>query len=164
MREILSDGASLIGTVIAAVVLMIVKKIADYAVTYIKSNTEKIKKELNILKNDEALKEGKKIWWAIEENFRIGNDSKYSGESKAENFDAILKNKFPNMTKEDIETLRQSIAGMLNREKTNLTDDEVRNENASLKDANKNLYKENQELKQQLAKIGSLVEGSSLTK
>ena len=164
MREILSDGASLIGTVIAAVVLMIVKKIADYAVTYIKSNTEKIKKELNILKNDEALKEGKKIWWAIEENFRIGNDSKYSGESKAENFDAILKNKFPNMTKEDIETLRQSTAGQLNKGKTNLTDDEVRNENASLKDANKNLYKENQELKQQLAKIGSLVEGSSLTK
>lgn len=143
---------------------MIIKKIADIAVSYIKSNIEKINKELNILKNNEALQEGKKVWWAVEENFRIGNDLKNPGKSKRENFDLILKSKFPNMTKEDIETLRQSISGEINKEKIDLTDDEVRNENASLKDANKNLYKENQDLKQQIEKIGSLIGNNSVNK
>ena len=60
---------------------------------------------------------GKNAWYIVEEYFRLHPELKTSIESKIIMFATEVRNKVPYVTDAEIETLRQAIAGEINKDK-----------------------------------------------
>ena len=73
--------------------------------------------EATILKNQNYITEAKKIWDMVDENFRISKTVEEKLASKIAQFNATLLEKFPGLSQKDIDNLRQSIAGEINKDK-----------------------------------------------
>lgn len=111
--------------------------------------------EAEILKNQNYITEAKKIWNMVDENYRISKTVQEKLTSKIDQFNKSLLDKFPDLNQNDIDKLRQSIAGEINQDK-----EEVINNSELLKQLQEDkikLEKENASLKDQLNKVQSLV-------
>jgi hypothetical protein len=98
---------------------------------------------------------GKAIWNVVDENFRISETIEKKFESKAAEFDKLLLAKFPELTAQDVQELRQSIAGEVNQGK-----EVVLSEVDALKklqEDNVKLQAENTDLKNKISQIQSAV-------
>jgi regulator of replication initiation timing len=111
--------------------------------------------EATILKNQNYITEAKNIWNMVNENFRISETVEEKLKSKADEFDKALLTKFPELTKDDITNLRQSIAGEINAGKEAV----ISNSDLlkQLQESNNQLQSENSTLRDQLSKVQSLV-------
>ena len=91
-----------------------------------------------MIRNKQYIDVAKQVWNIVEENFRITESVEKKLSSKADEFNKIMLDKFPELTISDISELRQSIAGEVNKGK-----------NAVLENSEilKKLQEENQELK-----------------
>ncbi|CUU46187.1 hypothetical protein [Clostridium beijerinckii] len=108
-----------------------------------------------ILKNKNYITVGKAIWNIVDENFRISKTVEEKVLSKADKFDELLLAKFPELTKEDVAEIRQSIAGEINQGKAAILDNsalinQLQADNAILKE-------DLRLLTDQLSKVQSLV-------
>jgi len=111
--------------------------------------------EETILRNKNYVTVGKAIWNIVDENFRISKTVEEKVLSKADKFDELLLAKFPELTKEDVAKIRQSIAGEINQGKAAVIDNsalinQLKADNATLKE-------ELRLLTDQLSKVQSLV-------
>ena len=111
--------------------------------------------EETILRNKNYVTVGKAIWNIVDENFRISKTVEEKVLSKADKFDELLLAKFPELTKEDVAEIRQSIAGEINQGKAAILDNsalinKLQADNATLKE-------ELRLLTDQLSKVKSLV-------
>lgn len=61
------------------------------------------------------------VWYQVEEDFRVGSAITDLFESKITYFDNLLLKKFPSLTADELETLRQAISGKENAAKTATT-------------------------------------------
>jgi len=111
--------------------------------------------EATILKNQNYITEAKKIWDMVDENFRISKTVEEKLASKIAQFNATLLEKFPGLSQKDIDNLRQSITGEINKDKEAV----VSNSDLlkQLQDEKTQLQVENASLKDQLSKVQSLV-------
>lgn len=111
--------------------------------------------EAEILKNKKYVEEAKGIWYMIDEDFRISKTVQEKIASKADEFDKCLLTKFPELTQDDVQELRQSIAGEINANKEAV----VSNSDLlkQLQESNTKLQAENTTLKDQLSKAQLLV-------
>ena len=87
----------------------------------------------------------------IDEDFRISKTVQEKIASKADEFDKRLLSKFPELSQDDVQELRQSIAGEINAGK----DAVVSNSDLlkQLQESNTQLQTENEVLKDQLSKV-----------
>lgn len=111
--------------------------------------------EETLLKNQNYIIAAKQIWNVVEENFRITKTIEEKISSKADAFDKMLLTKFPELSQQDVQELRQSIAGEVNADKT-----EVLSQVDALKqlqDSNAQLQAENAALKNKISQIQSTV-------
>ena len=100
----------------------------------------------------------KMIWNRIEEKWRITENVEGLVESKSEMFDKLLLEKFPSLTKEEIITIRQSIAGEFNRGKEAvLNESSIVKENIALTNKLKDKDNEIAELTAKLESIQNVV-------
>lgn len=110
---------------------------------------------ITILKNKNYYTEAKKIWSMVDENFRISTTVEEKIKSKAEAFSKALLAKFPELSQADIDILRQSIAGEINKGK------EVSVNNSDLlkqaQDKISQLEAKNAELENKISQIQSTV-------
>ncbi|HGD0579325.1 TPA: hypothetical protein ACH354_000928 [Clostridium perfringens] len=104
----------------------------------LESKLQKSGLEEKIIKNKQYIDVAKQVWNIVEENFRITESVEKKLSSKADEFNKIMLDKFPELTISDISELRQSIAGEVNKGK------EAVLENSEIL---KKLQEENQELK-----------------
>ena len=111
--------------------------------------------ETEILKNQNLITEAKNVWNMVNENDRISTSIEAKLKSKAEQFDAALLKKFPELTQDDIANLRQSIAGEVNKDKQAVVDNSTLLQ--QLQNTNTQLQAENVSLKDQVSKVQSLV-------
>ena len=114
------------------------KTILKLVIKVLESKLQKSGLEEKIIKNKQYIDAAKQVWNVVEENTRITESIKEKLESKAEMFDRMLLKKFPELSKEDVAELRQSIAGEVNKGKDAVL------ENSEIL---KKLQEENQELK-----------------
>lgn len=80
--------------------------------------TAYIKLKLANTKYDYVLNVAKGIWNRVDEDFRLELQEiiiKYA--KKSDYFDDLLLKRFPSLTQEDIDEIRQAIAGEINRNK-----------------------------------------------
>lgn len=99
------------------------------------------------------------VWHMVDENFRITPSLEKSFENKAAEFNKILKSKIPELTDQQIEDIRQEIAGEMNSDKAVVTSDALNKqaEINNVKTQNAQLTAENIQLKQKLDTIQNAV-------
>lgn len=114
------------------------KTILKLIIKVLESKLQKSGLEEKIIRNKQYIDVAKQVWNIVEENFRITESVEKKLSSKADEFNKIMLDKFPELTISDISELRQSIAGEVNKGK------EAVLENS---DILKKLQEENQELK-----------------
>ncbi|WP_283699352.1 hypothetical protein [Clostridium perfringens] len=115
-----------------------IKTILKLIIKVLESKLQKSGLEEKIIKNKQYIDVAKQVWNIVEENFRITESVEKKLSSKADEFNKIMLDKFPELTISDISELRQSIAGEVNKGK------EAVLENSEIL---KKLQEENQELK-----------------
>ena len=114
------------------------KTILKLVIKVLESKLQKSGLEEKIIRNKQYIDVAKHVWYIVEENFRITESVEKKLSSKADEFNKIMLDKFPELTISDISELRQSIAGEVNKGK------EAVLENSEIL---KKLQEENQELK-----------------
>lgn len=108
---------------------------------------EKAGVETLILKNESYIKVAKQIWYMIDENFRISTIVEEKLKSKVDLFNEAILKKFPELSQEDVDNLRQAIAGEINQGKDEIINNseiikQLTEENSNLKAQNENLLSE----------------------
>jgi chromosome segregation ATPase len=98
--------------------MLLMKELIKILVKLIESKLQKSGIEEAILKNQNYITIAKQIWRQIDEDYRITEKVEDKLKSKAEQFDAKLLSKFPELTQDDIIGIRQALAGEINEGKT----------------------------------------------
>ncbi|MDC4243476.1 hypothetical protein [Clostridium perfringens] len=93
------------------------KTILKLIIKVLESKLQKSGLEEKIIKNKQYIDVAKQVWNIVEENFRITESVEKKLSSKADEFNKIMLDKFPELSKEDVAELRQSIAGEVNKGK-----------------------------------------------
>ncbi|EJT5929843.1 hypothetical protein N2W34_000506 [Clostridium perfringens] len=93
------------------------KTILKLIIKVLESKLQKSGLEEKIIRNKQYIDVAKQVWNIVEENFRITESVEKKLSSKADEFNKIMLDKFPELTISDISELRQSIAGEVNKGK-----------------------------------------------
>jgi paraquat-inducible protein B len=136
------------------------KTILGLIVKVLESRLKKSGIEEEILKNKNYITEAGKIWDMVDENKRISKTIEDKIISKVDEFNNALIEKFPELTQKDIDNLRQSVAGSINKGKAAVLDNSeiLRQMQAD----NARLQAENTAAKEQLKKVQSVVATDSI--
>ena len=120
----------------------------------IKGKFEKINFQEKIAKRPDYILKAKEIWNMIDDDLGISDKVENKVVPKIQKFEKIILAKFPELTKEDVVELRNSIIGELNDGK-----EKVLNQVEHLKQIqlfNSKLKEENKKLKAELDKLNSI--------
>lgn len=131
------------------------KTILKLVIKVLESKLQKSGLEEKIIKNKQYIDVAKQVWNIVEENFRITESVEKKLSSKADEFNKIMLDKFPELTISDISELRQSIAGEVNKGKDAvLENSEILKK---LQEENEQLKSKNIDLESKLAAISNYV-------
>ncbi|MCX0399136.1 hypothetical protein [Clostridium perfringens] len=131
------------------------KTILKLVIKVLESKLQKSGLEEKIIKNKQYIDVAKQVWNIVEENFRITESLEKKLSSKADEFNKIMLDKFPELTISDISELRQSIAGEVNEGKEAvLENSEILKK---LQEENEQLKSKNIDLESKLAAISNYV-------
>lgn len=131
------------------------KTILKLIIKVLESKLQKNGLEEKIIRNKQYIDVAKQVWNIVEENFRITESVEKKLSSKADEFNKIMLDKFPELTISDISELRQSIAGEVNKGKEAvLENSEILKK---LQEENEQLKSKNIDLESKLAAISNYV-------
>lgn len=149
-------GALALG--IVTVLVAVIKSVGNVAIEYIVKKKEVVEQKLKLDKHEDEIKTAKEVWNVIEEKYRITDNLTTLAKNKADEFDKLLLEKIPYLTKDEVNLLRQSIAGELNKGKKLLFEDNIKQQATELIKENTKLKDENFALNTKLNTIKSLNE------
>lgn len=86
-----------------------------YIIKFIKLKNSELIKNIGIAKYNSYKSLALDIWNIVDEYFRVNTSICSSTNNKIKMFDDELKNKCPELTQEDIDFFRQTIAGEINK-------------------------------------------------
>ncbi|WP_459480259.1 hypothetical protein [Clostridium saccharoperbutylacetonicum] len=124
-----------------------IKALIAILIKLAEARLEKAGVETLILKNEGYIKVAKQIWYMIDENFRISTIVEEKLKSKVDLFNEAILKKFPELSQEDVDNLRQAIAGEINQGKEEVINNseiikQLTEENSNLKAQNETLLSE----------------------
>lgn len=158
MEKILDPILSALTLGIVGVLVAIIKSIGDVTIQYIVKKKEMVEQKLKLDKHEEEFKTAQQVWNIVEEKYRITDNIKDLAKSKADYFDKLLLEKIPYLTEEQVKMLRQALAGEINKGKSMLHEDSLKQQAAQLVDENNKLKLLNAETENKLAAVKSLNE------
>ncbi|AGX44495.1 hypothetical protein [Clostridium saccharobutylicum] len=127
MKELLiSQIAPIAATAVVAILAVTIKTIGDILIEVLTKKKEEIEKNIKSLGYEEELNTAKEVWDIIEEKFRITENVAQVLGSKTDEFDKLLLQKIPGLSQENIDYLRQAIAGEVNKGKSVITEDSAK--------------------------------------
>jgi hypothetical protein len=122
MKEVLINQiAPIATTAIVAILVAIIKQVGSVAIEFFVTKKKEVEQNIKISGHEEELNTAKEIWNIIEEKFRITENAEQILSSKADEFDKLLLQRIPELSAQNLEDLRQAIAGEYNKGKINLT-------------------------------------------
>lgn len=124
-----------------------IKALIAILIKLAEARLEKAGVETFILKNESYINAAKQIWYMIDENFRISTIVEEKLKSKVDLFNEAILKKFPELSQEDVDNLRQAIAGEINQGKEEVINNseiikQLTEENTNLKAQNESLLSE----------------------
>jgi hypothetical protein len=122
MKEVLINQiAPIAATAIVAILVAIIKQVGNAAIEFFVTKKKEVEQNIKISGHEEELTTAKEIWNIIEEKFRITENAEQILSSKADEFDKLLLQRIPELSVQNLDDLRQAIAGEYNKGKINLT-------------------------------------------
>lgn len=123
MKELLiNEITSIAATAIVAILVAIIKKVGDSAIEFFVTKKRETEQKIEINGRVAELDSAKEVWNIIEEKFRITENASQVLGSKADEFDKLLIQRVPGLSKENLNDLRQAVAGEFNKYKAVLTE------------------------------------------
>lgn len=154
-NQIVNTVVPVLVTAIGGILVAIIKSVGDAAIDYIQTKKEHVANQIGDINYNSNLKKAKDIWNIVDEEFRITPTLTKTVEAKQQMFAKLLKSKVPSLTDDEISSIRQAIAGEVNKGKAVVTSDAVAKQK-ELEDAkaqNVQLVAENEQLKKTLETI-----------
>ncbi|WP_317312267.1 cobalt ABC transporter permease [Clostridium thermobutyricum] len=146
--------------VIAAVVGILavtIKAVGNVIIELIQKKKEEVEQKLEIGKHQQELETAREVWGMIDEQYRITGKVEDLIKSKANDFDKLLLAKIPYLTIDEVQDLRQAIAGEVNKGKKLLNEDSFKTQLVDIQNKNNKLVQENSELKAKLNQVKSVL-------
>ena len=121
MKEVLINQiAPIAATAIVAILVAIIKQVGNAAIEFFVTKKNEVEQNIKISGHEEELNTAKEVWNITEEKFRITENAKQILSSKADEFDKLLLQRIPGLSMQNLDDLRQAIAGEYNKGKINL--------------------------------------------
>ena len=150
-----------IGPVVIAAVIGIlgvtIKAVGNVIIELIQKKKEEVEQKLQIGKHQQELATAREIWNIVDEKYRITDKVEDLIKSKADDFDKLLLEKIPYLTNDEVQDLRQTIAGEINQGKKLLNEDSFKTQLVDIQNKNTQLVQENEELKAKLNQVKSVL-------
>ena len=122
MKELLINQiAPIVATAIVAILVAIIKQVGNAAIEFFVTKKKEVEQNIKISGHEEDLNTAKEVWNIIEEKFRITENATQILSSKADEFDKLLLQRIPGLSVQNLDDLRQAIAGEYNKGKIDLT-------------------------------------------
>ena len=157
MEKFLDPILSALAAAIALFLATIIKTLGDQLIQLIKIKVEATDQKLKASKYSEIYEDGKNIFYAIEEKYRVTDNIENLAKSKADLFDKMLLEKFPHLTERELTEVRQALAGEYNKGKAMLNEDSLKQQADKLIEENEKLKTEKADLNNKLAAISNYV-------
>lgn len=157
MEQIINGVIPAVTAAFVGVVIVIIKNVGDALINLAEVKAKELSQKYKLDKYSELINTAKDIWNIVEEKDRITENVEELVESKADMFDRLLLKKIPALTQEQLNEIRQALAGEFNKGKNALSEDDIKKENKKLQENNKSLEDENKSLKEQLIKVQDLI-------
>lgn len=142
---------------VVGILAVTIKAVGNVVIELIEKKKEEVEQKLEIGKHQQELATAREVWGMIDEQYRITSKVEDLIKSKANDFDKLLKAKIPYLTDEEIQTLRQSIAGEVNQGKKLLNEDSFKTQLVDIQTKNNQLAQENEALKAKLNQVKSVL-------
>lgn len=156
MKELLiSQIAPIAATAVVGILVKIIYAVGGVLIEVAVKKKEQIEQAIKSSGHEQDLATAKEAWNIIEEKFRITENAETLLSSKADEFNKLLLEKIPGLSQQNIDDLRQAIAGEVNSGKEAILSqtDALK----QLQDSNITLQAENASLKEQLSKVQAAV-------
>lgn len=160
-NTIVSIALPIIITGAVAMLGKLIYKVGDVLIESAKAKKEESGLNQQLIQHKDEINTAKQIWNVVEEKYRITEKVEDLLVSKSKMFDDLLLQKIPYLTQENIDDLRQAIAGEFNKGKQAIiTDDtlkasqiELTNTNNQLTSVNNDLATQNVQLQNQVIEL-----------
>ncbi|ABR35507.1 MULTISPECIES: hypothetical protein [Clostridium] len=124
MKEILINQIlPIVDTSVVAILAVIIKQVGNSIIDFFIQKKSEISQKIKINEHQEEINTAREVWNIVEEKFRITENATELLTSKADEFDKVLMERIPGLSKENLEFLRQTIAGEVNKGRDMLTKD-----------------------------------------
>lgn len=140
METIINGVMPAITAAFVGVIIVIIKNVGDALINLAEVKAKELSQKYKLDKYSELINTAKDIWNIVEEKYRITENVEELVESKANMFDRLLLKKVPTLTQEQLNDIRQALAGEFNKgKKVILTEEELKEKNTKLETENSNL-------------------------
>ena len=121
MKELLiSQIAPIVATAIVTILVATIKQVGKVAIELLVTKKKESEQKIKVSGHEAELNAAKEVWNIIEEKFRITENATQILSSKADEFDKLLLQRIPGLSVQNLDDLRQAIAGEYNKGKTEL--------------------------------------------
>jgi predicted transcriptional regulator len=114
ISEIIKNVVPVVITGVVAIFVALIKTVANEVVDYISAKKEAVAIKIGVDKYNANLEIASNIYKLVDEHFRITPQITATIEDKQKLFEYEIKRVIPYITDEEIVTLRQSVAGIVN--------------------------------------------------
>lgn len=117
LQQIISAVVPVAVTAIVAVLVAIIKAVGDEAVSFIEKKKEAVQVKIGVDTYNQRLAFARQAWNIVDEYFRITPAVQKTVDSTGKMFADEMKKLVPSLTDDEIEQLRQAVAGEVNKGK-----------------------------------------------
>ncbi|ADK15144.1 MULTISPECIES: hypothetical protein [Clostridium] len=117
LQSIINGIVPIAVTVIVGVLVAVIKAIGDAIVVLVEKRKEEVIQKIRINRYNGCLQVAREVWRVVDEYFRINSNIKSTISNKQKKFEEEILKILPDLTATQIEQLRQSVAGEINKDK-----------------------------------------------
>ena len=121
LNQIIAGLVPILITVVVGVLAVIINAVGNAAISFIRAKEREILQRIELSNKEDLVNEALKVWQIVDEYFRITNITGDKLELKVNMFGQELLKRLPGLTQEQIDYLRQTIAGQVNKGKATIS-------------------------------------------
>jgi hypothetical protein len=107
---------------IIGILTVIIKAVGDAIITLVQTKKEEVIQKILQGKHEQEVKTALEVWNIVDEHFRVSKAVGDTIQLKIAMFNYLLLKKIPGITQEQIDYLRQTVAGEVNKFKAAIAD------------------------------------------
>lgn len=114
MNELINQIVPLLVTCILGVLAVVIKAVGDVAVKFFQAKRDEVIAKIGQIEYEKRIAVAMDVWGIVDEHFRLNDLIEHTIDDKANYFNDLLLERIPSLTQEDLDYLRQTIAGQVN--------------------------------------------------